>query len=111
MSPVTAQPASKPATRTTHPAGRDRLDHRLGAHVARRGNAAGTRFAVWAPNARGVAFIGDFNGWDTAVNPLAKASEGGVWEGFVPGVGPGALYKYAITPPSGGRPIAKADPV
>src|SRR5690606_21708480 len=75
-----------------------RLYQCLGAHVvAVKENTAGTRFAVWAPNAGRVSVIGDFNGWRGDAHPLAARSDhSGIWEGFVEGVGPGALYKYRI---------------
>ena len=56
----------------------------------------GTRFAVWAPNARAVSVIGDFNTWDNRRHPMRLRYPSGVWELFVPRVGPGARYKFAI---------------
>lgn len=64
----------------------------LGAHT----DADGTSFAVWAPNARSVRVVGDFNGWDSNANALAPAPSGGVWSGHVAGVGDGAYYQYLI---------------
>jgi 1,4-alpha-glucan branching enzyme len=86
-----------------HEGTHQRLFERLGAHLT----AAGTSFAVWAPNARSVSVIGDFNAWDSAASPLEP--RGGLWEGTVPGVGAGALYKYLVTGPDGASE-AKADP-
>jgi 1,4-alpha-glucan branching enzyme len=83
---------------------------KLGAHVVEQDGRPGTRFAVWAPNAASVAIIGDFNGWDDRATQMVRSGWGGFWERFVPGVGPGALYKYLITPDGGGPPIAKGDP-
>lgn len=71
-------------------------DH-LGAHVMERDGVPGIYFAVWAPNAEGVAVIGDFNQWDFQKHPLgARWDSSGIWEGFIPGLKPGALYKYHI---------------
>jgi 1,4-alpha-glucan branching enzyme len=70
----------------------------------------GTAFAVWAPNARGVRLVGDFNFWDGRSYPLRSLGGAGVWELFVPGVGPGAHYKYSICGPDGVW-REKADPM
>jgi 1,4-alpha-glucan branching enzyme len=72
--------------------------------------ATGTAFAVWAPNARGVRVIGDFNHWDGRTHPMRSLGGSGVWELFVPGVGEGTRYKYAICGPDGVW-RAKADPL
>jgi len=64
----------------------------------------GTRFAVWAPAAKEVAVVGDFNGWDPAKNPMSPTGSSGVFQAFIPGLGRGTLYKYSID----GR--LKADP-
>jgi 1,4-alpha-glucan branching enzyme len=89
----------------------------LGAHVrefgeqgSRFGTTRGTAFAVWAPNARGVRVIGDFNHWDGRGHPMRSLGGAGVWELFVPGVGEGARYKYEICGPDG-RWRRKADPM
>ncbi len=87
-----------------------RLFEKLGAHGMTVDGVGGTSFAVWAPSAGAVSVIGDFNRWDPASCPLEVRWDGsGIWEGFVPGVGPGTLYKYHITPPKG-EPLQKADP-
>ena len=88
----------------------ERSYDRLGAHVTRHHGTDGTHFAVWAPNARGVAVVGDFNGWDAAVHPMRGLPRAGIWEAFVPDVGHGALYKYEIRPRDGGDAVQKADP-
>lgn len=66
------------------------------------------RFVLWAPNARAVSVVGDFNGWDGAATPMEKL-DGGVWAAFVPGLETGALYKYCVTG-ADGRTVFKADP-
>jgi 1,4-alpha-glucan branching enzyme len=81
----------------------------FGAHLAKVGDIAGTRFAVWAPNAILVSLIGDFNGWDNRRHPM-RLREGGVWELFVPGVGPGTPYKYSVKSRFHGYSEQKSDP-
>jgi 1,4-alpha-glucan branching enzyme len=80
----------------------------LGAHVNEK--TAGTAFAVWAPNARGVRVIGDFNHWDGVGHPMRSLGSSGVWELFVPGVDAGTRYKYDICGPDGSW-HRKADPM
>ena len=82
----------------------------LGAHVREVGQATGTSFAVWAPNAHGVRVTGDFNYWDGRAYPMRSLGGSGVWELFVPGVGDGTKYKYAICGPDGVW-REKADPL
>ena len=74
------------------------LGEHLGAHPMEAGGAAGTSFAVWAPGARAVSVVGDFNGWQPGSHPLAPRASSGIWEGFLPDVGAGTLYKYASSP-------------
>ncbi|MHC4391001.1 MAG: 1,4-alpha-glucan branching protein GlgB [Planctomycetota bacterium] len=88
----------------------ERLYAYLGAHAASEEGEAGTRFAVWAPQAVGVSVIGDFNGWRHEQTPLAPLATSGVWVGFVPGASSGALYKYAVAPHGGGPVQEKQDP-
>src|SRR6185437_250849 len=71
---------------------------------------AGTAFAVWAPNARGVRVVGDFNFWDGRAHPMRSLGGAGVWELFVPGVGAGTRYKFSICGPDG-EWRDKADPM
>jgi 1,4-alpha-glucan branching enzyme len=71
---------------------------------------AGTAFAVWAPSARSVSLVGDFNRWDGRIYPMRSLGGSGVWELFVPGVGPGALYKYEIRTQEGSL-RTKCDPL
>ncbi|MEQ1918364.1 MAG: 1,4-alpha-glucan branching protein GlgB [Elusimicrobiota bacterium] len=87
-----------------------RLYDKLGAHLETHGGKAGTRFAVWAPNAKKVAVIGDFNGWAKTKHPLKPRDSSGIWEGFIPGVGKGAVYKYWISSHVNGHKGEKADP-
>ncbi|WP_243367475.1 1,4-alpha-glucan branching protein GlgB [Fundidesulfovibrio soli] len=81
----------------------------LGAHPHREGGRDGFRFAVWAPNAREVCVLGDWNGWrfgETMLHPVAAS---GIWAGFVPGVERGQLYKFAVRDASG-QVRQKSDP-
>ncbi len=82
----------------------------LGAHVRTLGDVTGASFAVWAPNARGVRVIGDFNHWDGRGHPMRSLGGSGVWELFVPGVGDGTRYKFEIRGPDG-LMQRKADPM
>ncbi len=87
-----------------------RLYDKLGSHEATVDGAAGTYFAVWAPAAQEVSVIGQFNDWSRGANPLsARWDSSGIWEGFVPDIGHGVLYKYAIRGAHGGD-LEKADP-
>jgi 1,4-alpha-glucan branching enzyme len=86
------------------------LHHKLGAHPLELNGTPGTRFAVWAPNAEAVSVIGDFNGWQPATTWLESRDSSGIWEGFVPGLGQGALYKYAVRPRGSGHWLEKSDP-
>ncbi len=79
----------------------ERLWDVLGAHVATVDGVAGTAFAVWAPNAREVRVAGDRWSWIPEDGPALAATGGGVWAGFVPGIGAGELYKFAILRPDG----------
>jgi 1,4-alpha-glucan branching enzyme len=87
-----------------------RIHDVLGAHYVRDGDA-GTHFGVWAPNAEGVSVIGDFNGWDTDRHPLEPRGNSGIWEGFVPDIGKGTLYKYHVRSRLNGFRVDKSDPL
>ena len=87
------------------------LGRTLGAQPMDVDGIAGTRFAVWAPNARRVSVVGDFNAWDGRRNPMRARQEAGVWELFVPGIGVGERYKYEIVDADGNVLPQKADPV
>lgn len=69
---------------------------KLGSHARESGGIKGVHFAVWAPNARRVSVVGDFNGWDGRRHPMRKHHGAGIWEIFIPGIGEGAIYKYEI---------------
>ncbi|WP_161162984.1 1,4-alpha-glucan branching enzyme, partial [Streptomyces sp. SID5910] len=88
----------------------EQLWQALGAHPTTHQGVAGTRFAVWAPNARGVRVAGGFNFWDGTGHPMRSLGGTGVWEVFLPGVDAGELYKYEITRPDGSRTF-RADPL
>ncbi len=93
----------------------EELWHVLGAHVRDLGEdplgpITGTSFAVWAPNARGVRVIGDFNHWNGQPHPMRSLGGSGIWELFIPGVPEGSRYKYDIRGPDGNW-RAKADPM
>ncbi|MFV0281525.1 MAG: 1,4-alpha-glucan branching protein GlgB [Rhodoblastus sp.] len=83
----------------------------LGARAMRVENTPGVRFSVWAPNARAVSVVGDFNGWDRRRHPMRLRHEAGVWELFVPRIAPGERYKFAILSRDGEELPHKADPV
>jgi 1,4-alpha-glucan branching enzyme len=88
----------------------EELYERLGAHVREIDGVTGTAFAVWAPNARSVSVVGDFNSWDGRLHPMRSLGSSGIWELFIPGVGDGQKYKYEIRTQDG-RLRIKADPV
>jgi 1,4-alpha-glucan branching enzyme len=83
---------------------------RLGAHDREIDGVTGTSFAVWAPSASRVSVVGDFNHWDGRRHPMRLRRECGVWEIFLPGVGPGARYKYEIKGGDGSLQPLRADP-
>src|SRR5688572_21474078 len=87
-----------------------RAYEKLGAHLDEQNGTPGTRFAVWAPNAEQVSVIGEFNGWHAGANGLRPTGMSGIWEGFVPGLGQGAAYKYSIRSRHNGYRVDKADP-
>jgi len=87
-----------------------RVYEKLGAHCGVAEGRRGVHFAVWAPNAAQVSVIGDFNKWRPGANRLSLYPQAGVWEGFVPDIGPGARYKYHIASRAGEYQVAKADP-
>ena len=88
-----------------------RLYEKLGAHPDVVDGVAGTHFAVWAPNAETVSVIGSFNGWSKDAHPLRALEGSGIWYGFIPGVEPGATYKYHLRSRYAGYEVDKADPL
>jgi 1,4-alpha-glucan branching enzyme len=86
-----------------------RAYEKLGAHITAKDGSRGTHFAVWAPNAKLVSVIGDFNEWNPGANVL-RPSHAGIWEGLVPDVGQGAVYKYHVESQIGNYKVDKADP-
>ncbi|QWB22993.1 MULTISPECIES: 1,4-alpha-glucan branching enzyme [Streptomyces] len=82
----------------------------LGAHPTIHEGVTGTRFSVWAPNARGVRVAGTFNFWDGTGHAMRSLGSSGVWELFLPDIGEGELYKFDITRPDGSKTL-RADPL
>jgi 1,4-alpha-glucan branching enzyme len=119
-SPASARPAATPTSPSlltaddlhlfnegTH----YRLYEKLGAHPGEVDGKAGTHFAVWAPNAARVSVMGAFSGWRQDAHPLVHRGRSGIWEAFLPGVGPGQLYKYWVESAAHqGFRVDKADP-
>jgi 1,4-alpha-glucan branching enzyme len=87
-----------------------RLWRALGARPLNHEGADGVAFAVWAPNARAVRVVGDWNGWDGRVHPMRNIGGTGIWELFVPCIGAGQRYKYELVDASG-RLVLRADPL
>jgi 1,4-alpha-glucan branching enzyme len=87
----------------------EELYEKLGAHVREHEGVRGTAFAVWAPSARAVSVVGDFNSWDGRLHAMRSLGSGGIWELFLPEVGPGARYKYEILSAEN-ELLLKADP-
>ena len=87
-----------------------RLYERLGAHLAEHEAIEGVRFAVWAPHARRVSVVGDFNAWDGRRHQMRKRIDSGLWEIFIPEIGEGTVYKFEVVGPDGALMPLKADP-
>jgi 1,4-alpha-glucan branching enzyme len=83
---------------------------KLGAHVKTVDGVKGIHFAVWAPNARSVSVVGDFNHWRIGAHPMNSRGSSGIWELFVPRVAPSELYKFAIRSNIDGSVMLKTDP-
>jgi len=87
-----------------------RTYEKLGAHLTSQNGEHGTSFSLWAPNAKMVSVIGSFNGWDPRSHPLRARESSGIWEGFIPGVAKGSIYKFHIVSNHHGHVVDKADP-
>ena len=87
-----------------------RIHEKLGGHPRRLDGVDGVAFSVWAPHARRVSVVGDFNRWDGRAHPLRLLGASGIWEIFIPGLGPGTRYKYELVGPSDPTPFLKTDP-
>ena len=86
----------------------ERIYEKLGAHVTTHEGSCGVSFAVWAPNAKSVSVVGNFNEWNGTRHPMRLRGTSGVWELFIPGLREGELYEYEVK--SGRRTFLKADP-
>ena len=86
-----------------------KIFEKLGAHPRTYGGKPGMYFAVWAPHAKSVGVVGDFNGWDPETSPMKPLEDSGIYEAFIPGLGTGELYKFAITTKDD-KILFKADP-
>jgi 1,4-alpha-glucan branching enzyme len=82
---------------------------KMGAHQMTLNGKKGTYFAVWAPHAKAVSVVGNFNEWNASSNPMSVLETSGIWETFVPSLGVGELYKFSITT-AAGKEILKSDP-
>ena len=85
------------------------LHYKMGGRIAEQEGVMGAKFAVWAPNAKSVSLVGDFNSWDGRTNPMRSLGHSGVWEIFVPGLEAGEKYKFEIFTHQG-HTLLKADP-
>ena len=86
-----------------------RLHQKLGAHLHTEGGVSGVAFAVWAPSAKAVRVVGNFNSWDGRLHPMRTMGASGVWELFVPDIGAGTYYKFEIVGADGSL-MLKTDP-
>lgn len=87
-----------------------RIYQKLGAFARVHQGVSGVAFAVWAPSARRVSVVGDFNNWDGRYHMTRMLGASGIWEIFIPGLGPGTRYKYEILGPNDPTPFLKSDP-
>jgi len=87
-----------------------RVYHKLGAQLRTLDGVAGVSFAVWAPSARRVSVVGDFNLWNGRAHPMRVLGASGIWEIFVPGLAAGTRYKFELVGPHDGTPFLKTDP-
>ncbi|MEO5936101.1 MAG: 1,4-alpha-glucan branching protein GlgB [Terriglobales bacterium] len=86
------------------------LYDKLGAHLTTVDGVAGTYFAVWAPDAKAATVTGDFNHWNRKTHHLSPRGSSGIWEGFIPGIAKGSIYKFHIESRFHGYQVDKADP-
>ena len=86
------------------------MQEKLGSHLHEVDGESGVYFGVWAPNAREVSVVGDFNDWNKSSHPLAARGRTGIWEGFIGGIGKGAAYKYFVASRHQDYATEKADP-
>jgi 1,4-alpha-glucan branching enzyme len=86
-----------------------RIFEKLGSHLRELDGVPGVAFAVWAPNARRVSVVGDFNQWDGRRHPMRRLGSSGIWEVFIPGIGRGAHYKFELLD-ARGQVVLKTDP-
>jgi 1,4-alpha-glucan branching enzyme len=86
------------------------LYRKFGAHPVIRNGIAGAWFSIWAPDAEQVSVIGSFNDWKKGAHPLCRREKSGIWEGFLPGVVKGTLYKFQIRSRFNGYEVEKTDP-
>ncbi len=88
-----------------------RLYNKLGSHIVTAGNTQGAYFALWAPNAKSVSVVGDFNNWNKKSHYLQRREDdSGIWEGFLPGIAQGASYKYHLVSRYNNYSVDKGDP-
>jgi 1,4-alpha-glucan branching enzyme len=87
-----------------------RVYHKLGAQLRTLDGVAGVSFAVWAPSARRVSVVGDFNLWNGRAHPMRALGASGIWEVFVPGLVAGTRYKFELVGPHDRTPFLKTDP-
>ena len=87
-----------------------KIYEKLGAQIRNIGGVGGVSFAVWAPTARRVSVVGDFNGWDGRYHPMRPIGKSGIWEIFIPGLSDGAKYKFEILAANNDTPFLKSDP-
>ncbi len=86
------------------------LYDKLGSHIMEVDGVKGTYFAVWAPNAKSISVIGNFNGWNKDAHPMyPRYDSSGIWETFIPNIGQGEVYKYRIVSNVGNRVLEKSD--
>jgi 1,4-alpha-glucan branching enzyme len=93
-----------------HEGRHEQIWEKLGAHPMHHQGESGTAFAVWAPTARSISVVGDFNSWDGRLHPMRRLGGSGLWELFIPEVREGCRYKFEVRAGQGGPPFLKADP-